>query len=226
MATVSENLQAILDIKEDIKEAIVAKGVSMTSYNDYGEETSVSFSEYANRIKVIPTFDYINTPVNTKFMYSSDTNTNVIYGVDSPESLFYHSTFTISPVIYIQGINVSADNMYYHCNNLVTIPTFNCESIISTYSMFDYCNNLTNVGGFNDMGKGFISGIFRTVSLSYCSKLTKESCLNIINSLYDLNLNKEYTNNAIIIFHQTPYSLLSPEDIEIATNKGWIVESA
>lgn len=224
---INDNLNTLIGIKNDIKEAIELKGIPVNDgYNNYGEVITIKYEQYADKIRNIPNNDSITVPVGTKFAYSNDSNPNITYIVDSPEKLFYKSFFKTAPHIIISGINVSADDMFIYCYNVVTIPSFNCENIISTYNMFNYCDDLTNVGYLTNMGKGFISGIIRTVSFSYCSKLTKESCMNIINSLYDLNLNNSYGIGARVRFHATPYALLSTEDIAIATNKGWTVESA
>lgn len=224
---INDNLNTLINIKNDIKEAIELKGIPVNDgYNNYGEVITIKYEQYADKIRNIPNNDSITVPVGTKFAYSNDSNPNITYIVDSPENLFYKSFFKTAPHIIISGINVSAYSMFDQCYNVVTIPSFNCENIISTRRMFEYCDDLTNVGGFNDMGRGFLFGTLIRIDMIYCSKLTYESCMNIINSVYDINLNNEYTNNAIIRFHKTPYSLLSPEDIAIATNKGWLVESA
>ncbi len=224
---INDNLNTLISIKNDIKEAIELKGVPVNDgYNDYGEVITIKYEQYADKIRNIPNNDSITVPVGTKFAYSNDSNPNITYIVDSPKNLFYKSFFKTAPHIIISGVSVSADSMFDQCYNVVTIPSFNCENIISTSRMFEYCDDLTNVGYLTNMGKGFISGTIRTVSLSYCSKLTKESCMNIINSLYDLNLNSSYDNRASIRFDAIPYTLLSTDDIAIATNKGWIVESA
>lgn len=224
---INDNLNTLISIKNDIKEAIELKGVPVNDgYNDYGEVITIKYEQYADKIRNIPNNDSITVPAGTKFAYSKDSNTNITYIVDSAKQLFYKSFFTTAPHIIISGINVSADSMFDQCYDVVTIPSFNCENIMSTSGMFEYCSDLTNVGYLTNIGKGFLYGTLETISLSYSSKLTKESCMNIINSLYDLNLNNSYTNAANLEFHATPYALLSPDDIAIATNKGWIVESA
>lgn len=224
---INDSLNTLISIKNDIKDAIELKGVPVNDgYNDYGEVITIKYEQYADKIRNIPNNDSITIPAGTKFAYSNNSNTNITYIVDSAEQLFYNSFFETAPHIIISGINVSADSMFDRCYDVVTIPSFNCENIKSTWGMFDYCTDLTNVGYLTNMGKGFISGTVVTLSLSYCSKLTKESCMNIINSLYDLNLNSSYTNAAYLKFHATPYALLSADDIAIASAKGWTVQSA
>lgn len=224
---INDNLNTLINIKNDIKAAIELKGVPVNNgYNDYGEVITIKYEQYADKIRNIPNNDSITIPTGTKFAYSNDSNTNITYIVDSAKQLFYGAFFTTAPHIIISGINVSADSMFDQCYNVVTIPSFNCENIISTSRMFEYCDDLTNVGYLTNIGKGFLNGTFETISFSYCSKLTKESCMNIINSLYDMNLNNSYNNAAVLKFHATPYALLSADDIAIASAKGWTVQSA
>ena len=224
---INDNLNTLISIKNDIKEAIELKGVPVNDgYNDYGEVIPIKYEQYADKIRNIPTNDSITLPAGTAFAFSNNSDPNITYIVDTAFQLFYNSFFETAPHIIISGINVSADSMFDKCYDVVTIPTFNCENIVSTRRMFEYCTDLTNVGYLTDIGKGFLNGTLVTLSFLYCSKLTKESCMNIINSLYDLNLNNSYTNVAYLKFHATPYSLLSADDIAIATSKGWVVENS
>lgn len=117
-------------------------------------------------------------------------------------------------------------SMFRNCSKLETIPEFDFGSVESlstgnTYQPFRSCGLLHNIGGFKDLGKSFKDETF-LLNL-YDSVITYESCMNIINKLYDLNL-INFTHTATIDLNTTSFNYLSPEDIAIATSKGWIIE--
>lgn len=107
-------------------------------------------------------------------------------------------------------------NMYgfvYKCRNLTTMPLYYTRggSINITYA-FANCEKLTNVGGFD--------GIAMSFSFEDSPLLTRESCQNIFNHSGDLN-----GKSASISLHHEAYARLTEEDIAIAVNKGWAVQS-
>ena len=58
------------------------------------------------------------------------------------------------------------------------------------------------------------------LSPQFCSKLTHESLMSIINGLYDIT-SKGYSNNPYIKLHADAYARLSASEIQQATDKGW-----
>ena len=78
------------------------------------------------------------------------------------------------------------------CTNLETLPPLNCSSINSSnnYPLNSYSGNyekLTDVGGFIDMKINWNN----TYGLVKCPNLTYQSCINILNGLYDFTGNGE-----------------------------------
>ena len=119
---------------------------------------------------------------------------------------------------------------FYGCSKLTTYQEFDLSSLDGTMYNAIYPFYVTdtpiNLGGFKDVGKGYINGTkYGDIMIQSQSKLTYESCMNVINKVYDMNLNTQYTNTPKIRFHSTPYALLSADDIAIATSKGWIVQA-
>ena len=99
---------------------------------------------------------------------------------------------------------------------------YNCTQI---FGSSDY---VIDFGGFKDLGKAYKNSDnqYIDVLLQSQSKLSYQSCINVINKVYDLTLKPDYTKTPKIRLHATPYALLSAEDIAIATSKGWSVVSA
>ena len=113
--------------------------------------------------------------------------------------------------------------MFSQCKLLETIPLLDFSNVMYFSSDFSYCNELKNVGGFKNMGmqaEGYWSYNF---DMSYCSKLTHESMLNIVNNLYDRR-SAGYTDGKIK-FHWDALNRLTAEEKAIATNKGWALTS-
>lgn len=121
------------------------------------------------------------------------------------------------PNINMSKVNI-ADYMCANCSALETIPLLDCGSLSSCNYMFYWCENLKNIGGFKDLGKGVLRA---DIDLSFSSKITKESLLNIVNNLYDLK-----ANNYGSIYIKLQWSVLNQltaEEKAIATNKGWVL---
>jgi surface protein len=116
--------------------------------------------------------------------------------------------------------------MFYSCEELTTIPELDTSKVTNMFHMFRWCDKLTNFGGLVNIGQAFSNTqdySFHRFVIQY-SPLTYQSCMNVINNLYDVTLVN--VNDATLTLSTYSYSLLSPDDIAIATNKGWTVESA
>lgn len=88
-------------------------------------------------------------------------------------------------------------------------------------------NRAANFGGFIDLGKGLLpngSASHHTMLFDTNTKVTRESLLNILNDLYDLNLlDHTFTNPPTIKLGTKAYRIVTEDDIKIATDKGWTV---
>ena len=100
--------------------------------------------------------------------------------------------------------------MFHNCFNLTTIPQLDFSNVNDANGMFIYCSNLTNLGGFINLHDD--------LDISYSDKITRESILNIFNDM-------AVVTNRSIKLHEVVYSQLTEEDIAIATQKGWSVET-
>lgn len=120
-----------------------------------------------------------------------------------------------------------------NCKNLETLPELDFSGIdgrsASGTEIVGVTNYITTVGGFRDLGKSYSKNITNNANkdlmIQYMDKLTHESCINIINKVYDMNLNTNENYTPKIRFHANAYSLLTEDDIALATSKGWIVQA-
>lgn len=164
----------------------------------------------------------------------------------------YCTNLTTIPMLDTSNVT-EMQNMLKNCTNLLTIPELNTSKVTNMYQMFTYCSklrslppincssignsyepyplmsyddttykNLTDVGGFIDMKKSWDGGY----GLNRCPNLTYESCINILNGLYDFTANGETpnSNQGKLKVHQNFINAVGNE-ISIGTNKGWIIQS-
>lgn len=129
------------------------------------------------------------------------------------------SNFNTSNVKYM-------GTMFKYCRNLTTIAKLDASKVTSIRYMFDYCEELKNFGGLTNLGEAYLTTAaanyqFYKMEVSYSKKLTHESLMNIINNLYDIAT--KGCNVQQLILGSTNKAKLTAEEIEIATNKGWVV---
>lgn len=118
--------------------------------------------------------------------------------------------------------------MFDSCAKLKKIDALDCGGITTknyyplyTYSSSNY-TNLTDVGGFLNMKMSWDNNY----GLAMCSNLTRESCTNILNGLYDFVANNETpTSNQGKLKVHANFLTEVGDDISIAVNKGWTVTS-
>lgn len=125
--------------------------------------------------------------------------------------------------------------MFKQSSALVTLnlSSFDMGKVTNIADMFWSAYNLTNINSFKNLGKGYTTKTANynnyTLDLSSCSKLTKESLIDIItNGLYDLNLTYNVANGGTLytqklVLGSTNMAKLSSEELSIATSKGWVV---
>ncbi len=118
------------------------------------------------------------------------------------------------------------------CSKLKTLQLIDCSKVQNITSVIGNCSSIVNLGGFKNIGKGYTrtsNGYSEyTVPLNNRNLLSRESLLNVINNLYDLNLTYNvagggtlYTQNLQI--GSTNIAKLTAEEIAIATSKGWSI---
>ena len=104
---------------------------------------------------------------------------------------------------------------------LVSLPKFNCEKVTDINRYFSYyadgMSALTDVGGWENLKCNWNDNY----GLRACPNLTYQSCINILNGLYDFRGNGESTTKTLKV---NPNFLTTVgEEISIGTNKGWTI---
>ena len=113
-------------------------------------------------------------------------------------------------------------NMFHQCFSLVSIPAINAQSLNmpSYFGVFGYSDlpNITDFGGFLNLKLSLTND----GNLKRLPNLTYESCINVLNGLYDFTGNGETpgSNQGQLKVHQNFLDKVG-EEISIGTNKGW-----
>lgn len=138
---------------------------------------------------------YLPNALTISSMFSDDKNLKTIGDIYAP--------------------NADASNFLSRCTSLRTIGVWTMDKINTFYGTFSGVN-LENIGGFKNLGKAGSC----TVPLADMSRLTYQSALNIINTVYDVSA-LGYT--CTINFPRHIKSMLTAEDKALANSKGWNV---
>lgn len=176
---IAENLQTLIDVKEDIKSAIEEKGVTISGGLDsYADAIDRIDPGAANKI-------YIQN--GTKLAYSSWPREVWVEGGHLMERVLFPTNIDFT---YVTDMSY----MFYECNILeVPISTMNLSNITNTSYMFYGCGGLNNVN-FTDannvtdmsymfaggVGGGSSSGVVK-VDISNC-----KSIRGLIQGSYDI----------------------------------------
>ena len=108
------------------------------------------------------------------------------------------------------------------CINLTSLPLLNFSNVNNISEFFGYWNtvmSLVNLGGFEGLKIDWNDGY----GLNNCPNLTYESIMNVIKGLYDFRGNGDNDTIKALKIHTNTMALLSDEDKQIATNKGWML---
>lgn len=248
MATIAENLQTIIDIKADIKTAIENKGVTVgdAGFGEYASKidsidgsgsTSIDVAElgikfaYSSFSEIPSIFDITNvTDMNHMFGNCHNLTSVPFFDTSNVTDMgdIFRNTDSLLSIPQYNTSKVTDMTRMFYFSGIEIIPKLDCSKVTSMADAFYGCKQLSSVGGFENFGKGQITEVWQndiSIWLPSSNLLSYESCMNIINNVYDMT-SFDYSRTASIKFHATPYALLSADDIAIATSKGWIVESA
>lgn len=180
-----------------------------------------SYAYERSSITQLPLINYaLLENVDYMFSYTNLTSANLDFQrVVNASYLFYYCN-TIEEV-HFSGMkfNENITSLFHNCRNLTTITGLQCGSVKSTQvsNVFYNCPELKNIDGLFNLGESFTGNT--TINLGYSPLLTRESCLNIFNTIYDF-IGNGSTYRPTLDLPQNVIAQLSEEDIAIATAKG------
>jgi surface protein len=171
---------------------------------DISNVTNMSYTFYQTGLDYFPSLDTSNV---TEFNYCFAGCNQLKY---------------VEPIDTSKATNFS--QMFYDFSGvkaLERLPEFDCTNVTSISQYFCYdsykdkLDNLTDVGGWKNLKIDWTS-----YGLNCCRNLSYQSCINVLNGLYDFRGNGDATTTRTLKVHQNFIDLVGDE-ISIATNKGW-----
>lgn len=199
-------------------------------YFDTSSCTSMGYTfAYTKKITNIPLYDTSNvTNMEFMFYYSGITqipmfNTSKVTNMEG----IVRNTPNLEVFPELDTSNVTKmSGAFSYAGSLKEIKKINFRKVINVSSLFISSYELTILGGFENLGEGYLTtasanNALYTLDLSYCTKLTHDSLMNVINNLYDIATKGVATQQ--LVLGSTNISKLSAEEIQIATNKGFSV---
>ena len=188
------------------------------------------FSNCSN-LQTIPLIDTSNVISMERMFYGcSKLQTIPLLNTSNATTMSYMfgncSNLQTIPLIDTSNVT-NMNHMFYDFSGIKTIvslPKFNCQKVTDMGSYFSYyadgMSALTDVGGWENLKCNWND----RYGLASCPNLTKESCLNILNGLYDFTGNGETPNSNQGKLKVHPNFLTTVgEEISIGTNKGWTI---
>ena len=190
---------------------------------------STMFS-YCNHLQAIPLLNTSNV-TNMYYMFYYCEKLQTIPSLDTSKvtnmtNMFYgcSSLQTIPPINTSNVTNMS--QMFNNCRSLVSIPALNAQSLNmgSSYGVFGNSElpNLTDFGGFLNLKYSLTNDR----NLKKLPNLTYQSCINVLNGLYDFTGNGETpnSNQGQLKVHANFLTTVG-DKISIGTAKGWVISA-
>ena len=184
---------------------------------------------YCENLTSIPPFDTGNVTRMYCMFYYCKSLTSIppldTSNVTSMEKMFYTCSAlrTIPPLDTSNVTNMN--DMFASCSLLRTIPPLQASKVsFGSYNgPFSY-GNMTNLKDFG--GLIGLKSSLTNYGFEKCPNLTYESCINILNGLYDFTGNGQTpTSSQGKLKVHANFLTAVGDEIEIATSRGWVISS-
>ena len=204
----------------------------MPEWADFDGVTDMSeMFESCNNIQTIRLIDTSNaTNMSNMFYFCHNLKTIPLLNTSNVVNMHYmfNDCSNLQTIPQLNTSNVTDMNgMFFDFSGiktLVSLPKFNCQKVTNMVEYFSYDSDgmsaLTDVGGWENLKCNWNDDC----GLATCPNLTYQSCINILNGLYDFSGNGETpnSNQGKLKVHQNFLTTVGDE-ISIGTNKGWTI---
>lgn len=177
-------------------------------------------------------FASLNTS-NVTNMESAFSNTSIVeFKLDTSNVTNMYGLFQGATTLKkVHPINTSKvtdmSYMFYDFSStfaLEELPEFDCTNVTKIGSMFSYYQdrmpNFTTCGGWKNLKIDWNDNY----GLRCCANLSYESCINILNGLYDFRGNGDSSTTRKLKVHQNFLDKVG-DKVSIATEKGWLIQA-
>ena len=188
---------------------------------------SYMFSGCKN-LQTIPLIDTSNV-TNMHLMFGACSSLQAIPQINTSNvtnmSYMFRNCSDLQTIPQLNTSNVTnMSHMFFmevELNSLSSLPKFDCQKVNAMDYYFsgtrDGMSTLTDVGGWENLKCNWDDDY----GLISCPNLTYQSCINILNGLYDFVGNGS-TETRTLKVHQNFLDAVG-EEISIGTNKGWSI---
>ena len=223
--TINVNVVQKVNVREAGLKFAYSSFTEVPKWADFEGITDMSnmFRECIN-LQTIPLIDTINV-TNMANMFYNCNKLKTIQPINTSNvtnmMYMFYSCFNLKTIPLIDTSKVTnMTYMFYRCNNLRTLPELDVSKITNmSYYFRNGGSNLTDVGGWKNLKINWNDNY----GLKLCPKLTYQSCINILNGLYDFVGNGESTRRTLKV-HQNFLTTVGDE-ISIGTAKGWTISA-
>lgn len=179
-------------------------------------------------LKEIPEIDTSNVTKMEKMLYYANSLENIPFiNTSKVTNMYYMFSYCekLKTIPQIDTSNVTnVSNMFQNCKTLNSLPPLNFQKVTNLSTVFGYFNldNLTDVGGFINLKQSWNDNY----GLANLPNLTYESCINILNGLYDFVGNGETpTSSQGKLKVHSKFMTLVGDEINIGVAKGWTISA-
>lgn len=159
MATIAENLNTLIETKNNIKTSLEAKGQDLTD---------VPFAEYSSKIDAIPVIEI----TSAKYLFYGDDRTDEIedlISAISPKCTDFSSMFAqavlLTEIPFINTSNgINFNSMFQRCLRLEAIPELDTSKGTNMSGMFNQCSSLTEIPLIDTSKATNLSSFFNSCS--------------------------------------------------------------
>ena len=193
------------------------------------KEAGIKFGQ--STFTKVPEWADFNGIYDMSYMFSNCKNLQTIPQIDTSNatnmSYMFYNCNSLQTIPQIDTSNVTnMNNMFYNFTGnktLISLPKFNCQKVTNIISYFSYYADgmsvLTDVGGWENLKCEWND----KYGLASCPNLTYQSCINILNGLYDFVGNGESIRRTLKV-HPNFLTTVG-EEISIGTAKGWTISA-
>jgi surface protein len=253
--TVNVNVQPKISVVSNKIKLGYSKFTEIPEFYDFDNVTDTSnMFYYCTNITTIPPIDTSKVRDMSYMFYGCNT-LKTIPPIDTSKvtsmSYMFYGCITLKTIPSINTSNVTGmANMFNGCASLTTIPQLNTSNVTNMYYMFYNCKSLeslpalnfgsisstsninrlfyttitslTDLGGFLDLKVSWNDDY----GLKVLPNLTYQSCINVLNGLYDFTGNNQTPSSSQgkLKVHANFLTTVGDE-ISIGTNKGWTITS-
>ena len=222
--TVNVAIQPTINMQETGLKLAYASFTEVPSWFDWEGITDMSrmFSD-CKKLAKLPDIDTSNVTTMSYMLYGATSITDIPKYDTSKVTDFSYLMYLVPIETFPELDTSSAKNMstmFYSCSKLTYIPALYGGNLTNITTLFGYSaqNQITYFGGFKELKTKWDDNY----GLKLLPNLTYESCISILENLYDFTGNGEtpLSTQAKLKVHQNFLNLVG-DDLVIGTNKGW-----